>query len=262
MSQAAFAFRRSKLLLDDAAQRCVQPVIATALGLSEAFLLQQLHYWLTTNGHWIEGIPWVYNTAEQWHEQLPFLSISTIRRTLRSLEKQVGIIRSARLSPNKSDRTKWYTIDYDALEKRLAAPTAASCDQNGQAKKANRPVPHVTKKATSCRSQNSTQRSPKNASTPAEKRSPFVRLVVANALDAPPANDHERPTERASPADRANQTKQARCAHPPARRGTMVLDGRVVCHQCFAWVPWVPTIARPTQEESPHDAQDNAPDGA
>lgn len=55
-----------------------QPIVinrdlACRIGLNEAIVLQQLHYWLneTNSGTEHGGIRWVYNTTEQWLEQFP-----------------------------------------------------------------------------------------------------------------------------------------------------------------------------------------------
>ncbi|WP_158587408.1 hypothetical protein [Neobacillus notoginsengisoli] len=50
----------------------VIPALAKKIGLNEAIVLQQIHYWLTKELHMIEGRRWVYNTYREWHDQLPF----------------------------------------------------------------------------------------------------------------------------------------------------------------------------------------------
>jgi hypothetical protein len=77
----------SKLLIDEPPLQ-VLPSLALAIGLNEAIFLQQLHYWLQRSEHQHAGQRWVYNTLEGWHEQFPFWSMSTVRRTIRSLKAQ------------------------------------------------------------------------------------------------------------------------------------------------------------------------------
>ncbi|BBT77713.1 hypothetical protein WP8S18E07_41530 [Escherichia coli] len=79
-----------------------QPIVinrdlACRIGLNEAIVLQQLHYWLneTNSGTEHGGIRWVYNTTEQWLEQFPFWSESTLKRTFASL-KSLGVLRCQR----------------------------------------------------------------------------------------------------------------------------------------------------------------------
>ncbi len=100
----------------------VLPSLAVQVGLNEAIFLQQLHYWLQGKAaKERDGRVWIYNTYEEWHQQLPFWSVMTIRRIVGGLEQQ-GIIHSTtRYNQHRVDRTKWYTIDYAALDQ-LVAP--------------------------------------------------------------------------------------------------------------------------------------------
>ncbi|MCP6757123.1 replication protein RepO, partial [Klebsiella pneumoniae] len=49
----------------------VLPSLAKAIGLNEALILQQIHYWLNPkhNQNLFKGRYWVYNTYEQWQAQ-------------------------------------------------------------------------------------------------------------------------------------------------------------------------------------------------
>lgn len=90
--------------------------ISRVFGRKAADFIQSLHYWLTTKaGAIINGIRWVYNTYEEWSKQLD-IPTSTLRALIYLLEK-AGIILSGNFNKKKSDRTKWYTLDYDALKK-------------------------------------------------------------------------------------------------------------------------------------------------
>jgi len=88
------------------------------VGSNVAIFLQQLHYWLEKSEHVHDGRWWVYNTFENWHKQLPFWSVRTIRRIVKKLEDQ-GLIITGNFNCYKIDRTKWYTIEYDMLESLL-----------------------------------------------------------------------------------------------------------------------------------------------
>jgi hypothetical protein len=59
----------------------------------------------------IDGEKWIYNSYEQWADEIKIYSLSTIRRAIAKLES-LGFLKSNFLSSKKSDRTKWYTIDY------------------------------------------------------------------------------------------------------------------------------------------------------
>lgn len=92
----------------------INPELAVAIGLNEAILLQQLHYWLaeTTSGVEREGRRWIYNTHREWKEKcFDFFSESTIKRTFASLVSQ-RLIEVKRLSDDNRDRTNFYTINY------------------------------------------------------------------------------------------------------------------------------------------------------
>ncbi|GCD83698.1 hypothetical protein PTHTG4_27620 [Parageobacillus thermoglucosidasius] len=103
----------TRLLLDDE-PLVILPSLAVAIGLNESIVVQQLHYWLEKSEHVHDGYKWVYNTYEDWREQFPFWSESTIRRIITKLEK-IGIIVAANLNRSKIDKTKWYRIDYEKL---------------------------------------------------------------------------------------------------------------------------------------------------
>lgn len=100
----------SKLLINDL-PLIVLPALAKKIGLNEAIVLQQLHYWLLTSPIEKDGRKWVFNTYEDWQEQFPFWSISTIGRIFRSLEeKKLTVAR--KFKRTGYDQTKWYTINY------------------------------------------------------------------------------------------------------------------------------------------------------
>jgi len=108
----------SKLLLDE------QPLLimrnlAVKIGLNESILLQQIHYWVEINKrsskNYIDGKYWTYNTYIEWQKQFPFWSISTIQRTIKTLES-MHLISFANYNKMQIDKTKWYTINYKVLE--------------------------------------------------------------------------------------------------------------------------------------------------
>lgn len=108
------SYRRNVLI--DEQYLALLPTLATRIGVNEAIIVQRIHFWLgvnVKNGRHHAGRKWIYNTYPEWHDQFPFWSESTIKRTMWSLEKQ-GIIESTdSLNRMNSDRTKWYTINYD-----------------------------------------------------------------------------------------------------------------------------------------------------
>lgn len=107
----------SPLLLDDR-PLLVLPQLACLIGLKQAIVLQQIHWWLEKNRkagrNQRDGFVWTYNTYEQWQEQFPFFSARTIERIVADLENH-GLLISTQ--PGGSDRTKWYRVDADALDR-------------------------------------------------------------------------------------------------------------------------------------------------
>ncbi|MED4455122.1 DnaD domain protein [Metabacillus fastidiosus] len=117
----------SKLLLDEKPLLII-PSLAKKVGLNESIILQQIHYWLQISDHTYEGYKWMYNTYDKWAEQFPWWSKATIRRLITKLEK-LGIIITGNFNKMKMDKTKWYRINYDALND-MSSP----CAQNEQSR--------------------------------------------------------------------------------------------------------------------------------
>lgn len=120
----------SKLLIDEAPLQ-VLPSLAKEIGLNEAIILQQVHYWITDKekrrdkkSH-IDGKYWVYNSYPEWRQQFPFWSDDTIYRAVKNLESR-GLLVS--MQTNSYDRRKWYTIDYTALDALMPSPQDAEMD--------------------------------------------------------------------------------------------------------------------------------------
>lgn len=95
--------------------------IATVLGnLDYAVLLQQIRYWIEHKKEiekdFHDNHYWVYNTYDGWKAQFPFWSVSKIRRLFNGLE-DLGIVLSGNYNQKNFDNTKWYTIDFHALDR-------------------------------------------------------------------------------------------------------------------------------------------------
>lgn len=93
----------------------INPDLAYSIGLNEAIALQQVNYWLkeTTSGLERDGERWIYNTNEQWLEQFPFWSESTLKRTFTRL-KALGVLKIEQLNKSQRDMTNYYTINYES----------------------------------------------------------------------------------------------------------------------------------------------------
>lgn len=104
----------SNLLIDDY-PILVLPTLATEIGLNEAIVLQQMHYWLKKSNHNYDGRRWIYNSFPEWQKHFPFWSVMTIKRAVYSLEKQ-NLLYVGNYNKAKFDKTKWYSINYEKLE--------------------------------------------------------------------------------------------------------------------------------------------------
>lgn len=97
----------------------VLPGLAARIGLNEAIVLQQIHYWLDINKetekNFEDGCYWSYNSYEVWQERnFPFWSLSTVKRVFKNL-KNKGLIRAEQRRKRDYDRRVWVTINYDAV---------------------------------------------------------------------------------------------------------------------------------------------------
>lgn len=111
----------------------VNPDLAELIGLNEAIVLQQVHYWLndTSSGVDFDGKHWVYNSAEEWLEQFPFWSESTLKRAIAGLKKK-GLMNVEQLEKKSRDMTNYYSINYDCP---LLAETPARAAKKAKAKR-------------------------------------------------------------------------------------------------------------------------------
>lgn len=119
--------RNSSPLLINEYPLQVLPTLAVLLGLNEAMILQQIHFWLCNkdkrNKPYVnEDETWVYNTYEEWHEQFPFWSVPTIKRAILNLEEQ-GVLVTRQFDKQRGDAKKYYRIDHEKLTSLLDTPS-------------------------------------------------------------------------------------------------------------------------------------------
>lgn len=93
----------------------VLPSLAVTLGLNEAIVLQQVHFWLQYSRNKRDGRLWVYKTYVDWGHEFPFWSDKTIRRAIGSLETGGTLLSTDAYNKMPMDKTKWYAIDYEKL---------------------------------------------------------------------------------------------------------------------------------------------------
>lgn len=102
----------------------VYPSLASELGLNEAIMLSQIHYWLQRSTNYRDGFCWTYHTYHDWQAEFPFWSRNTIIRTVGKL-KSNGYVITGNYNKAGYDNTIWYRIDYSKVD---AIPST----QNGQ----------------------------------------------------------------------------------------------------------------------------------
>lgn len=103
----------TSLLIDEPPLQ-VLPSLAMAIGLNEAIVVQQMHYWAKKSKVEKNGHRWVYNTTKQWAEQFPFWSEKTLKRTILAL-RESGLLIAEKLSDSAMDHTLFYRVNYDKL---------------------------------------------------------------------------------------------------------------------------------------------------
>lgn len=108
-----------KLLINSPPLQVLGP-LAKKIGVNEAMVLQQVHYWLELNRgkpkstH--RGRTWCFNSYEAWQATtFYFWSLRTVKDLFQRLLKR-GLLVKGRFNDRGFDRTNWYTIDYDAVE--------------------------------------------------------------------------------------------------------------------------------------------------
>lgn len=131
----------------------VIPSLAVALkSVDKAIILQQIHYWLQRSKNVENGHHWVFNTVKEWHQQFPWLAEKTVQRYLKDLCDK-GLLITGNFNKANFDRTKWYRIDYHALDK--LANSKGTDSPNGkepvvpiQRDSVTQPIPEITHKTT------------------------------------------------------------------------------------------------------------------
>jgi hypothetical protein len=93
-------------------KRILDHDLACEIGVKEALVFQQIHYWMGKKPHERDGRYWIYNTMSAWQQQLAFYSQRTIERAIKTLTN-LGIVISGNHNKNRNNRTRWYSVSYD-----------------------------------------------------------------------------------------------------------------------------------------------------
>jgi len=89
------------------------------LSVTSSNFLKKLDYWISRGEYGVihDDRIWIYNTLEDWAEQLG-VSKSTFQRLIKKL-REVGIVETAYLARNRRDRTLHYTINYERYNQKI-----------------------------------------------------------------------------------------------------------------------------------------------
>lgn len=102
----------------------VQPEIAEIIGLLESVIFNQIKYLTDSefNNNIHNGLKWVTKTYEEWHKEIKFCSVNSIRRAIKELiSRELILVRTINKFPG--DRTLSYAINYYKA-------SDLPCDQN------------------------------------------------------------------------------------------------------------------------------------
>jgi hypothetical protein len=91
--------------------------LAMEIGFLESIVLLQIEYLISISKHEHEGQVWTYQTLQDLKDiHFPWLSVATISRTVAKLE-DAGLLIVANYNRSAFDRTRWFALDYDGIER-------------------------------------------------------------------------------------------------------------------------------------------------
>ncbi|MBD2253380.1 hypothetical protein [Nostoc parmelioides] len=95
----------------------VPPLLAAEIGLTEAMMLQQIHYYCQISKHIKrDGRRWFWKTLKDWGETLPFLKPSAIRRAIANLRDNFKLIDVCRHSEKTWYQANWFTVNVENVQ--------------------------------------------------------------------------------------------------------------------------------------------------
>ncbi|BAB78218.1 hypothetical protein ACN23B_27620 (plasmid) [Anabaena sp. FACHB-709] len=95
----------------------VPPLLAVEIGLTEAMILQQIHYFCQISKHIKrDGRRWFWKTLKDWGETLPFLKPSAIRRAIANLRDNFKLIDVCRHSEKTWYQANWFTVNVENVQ--------------------------------------------------------------------------------------------------------------------------------------------------
>ncbi|QDZ41704.1 hypothetical protein FRE64_17310 (plasmid) [Euhalothece natronophila Z-M001] len=105
--------------------RVLDTNIAATFGSDEALFLSQLQYWISKGyGVLYKGKRWIYNTYEQWIQQMPWLTRDRFKRMIKKLLNS-EVLMIEKLKAHEWKQTNFYTINEEALKAKIPMPNAS-----------------------------------------------------------------------------------------------------------------------------------------
>ncbi|MEO6466932.1 MAG: hypothetical protein ABIP00_15410, partial [Pyrinomonadaceae bacterium] len=109
--------KNSILEMNEQTLNRIHPALAAEIGLNPSILLLQLDFWcaISSETRCVRGGKrWTFQSHADMHEKLPFLSETTICRTIKKL-KTLNLIQVDNFNKRKGDRTGWYRINEEGI---------------------------------------------------------------------------------------------------------------------------------------------------
>ena len=101
---------------------------AMKYGVEKAVVLSNIRFWLNNNKNKdlsavkYDGYYWMYNTAKDMSDVLPYFTQSKVQRLLKQLEDD-GVLIVGNYNKVKYDRTKWYTLSEFTYDENCSTQT-------------------------------------------------------------------------------------------------------------------------------------------
>ena len=110
---------------------------AMKYGVEKAVVLSNIRFWLNNNKNKDlstvkhDGYYWMYNTARDMSDVLPYFAQSKVQRLLKQLEDD-GVLIVGNYNKVKYDRTKWYTLSEFSYDENCSTQTSELTNGNEQ----------------------------------------------------------------------------------------------------------------------------------
>ena len=98
----------------------LSPTLAKSIGVNHALFIQKVHDFICKQGVKVNGSCWYRSSYDKWDDVFPFWSSRTIKRIVNKLRECGLLVTTSEYNESTFDKTLWYTIDYDELDRCLS----------------------------------------------------------------------------------------------------------------------------------------------